>query len=83
MHQVDAAAKPEVAASSLVASWQDWAPAMFTGEIGRGDSARVFGCGGVGCAAIAAARWPARRSDGVDIVQPPLMVPGSRRATAR
>src|SRR6185436_11178455 len=30
--------------------------AMFTGEIGRGDSVAVFGCGGVGCAAIAGAR---------------------------
>jgi S-(hydroxymethyl)mycothiol dehydrogenase len=30
--------------------------AMFTGEVGRGDSVAVFGCGGVGCAAIAGAR---------------------------
>jgi S-(hydroxymethyl)mycothiol dehydrogenase len=27
--------------------------AMFTGEVGPGDSVAVFGCGGVGCAAIA------------------------------
>ena len=30
--------------------------AMFTGEVGRGDSVAVFGCGGVGDAAIAGAR---------------------------
>jgi S-(hydroxymethyl)mycothiol dehydrogenase len=30
--------------------------AMFTGEVGRGDSVAVFGCGGVGCAAIHGAR---------------------------
>jgi S-(hydroxymethyl)mycothiol dehydrogenase len=30
--------------------------AMFTGEVGFGDSVAVFGCGGVGCAAIAGAR---------------------------
>ena len=30
--------------------------AMFTGEVGLGDSVAVFGCGGVGCAAIAGAQ---------------------------
>src|SRR5438309_9017922 len=30
--------------------------AMFTGEVQRGDSVAVFGCGGVGCAAIAGAK---------------------------
>src|ERR1700731_2166399 len=30
--------------------------AMWTGEVGLGDSVAVFGCGGVGCAAIAGAR---------------------------
>ena len=30
--------------------------AMFTGEVGRGDAVAVFGCGGVGDAAIAGAR---------------------------
>jgi S-(hydroxymethyl)mycothiol dehydrogenase len=29
---------------------------MFTGQVGLGDSVAVFGCGGVGCAAIAGAR---------------------------
>ena len=30
--------------------------AMYTGDVGRGDSVAVFGCGGVGNAAIAGAR---------------------------
>jgi S-(hydroxymethyl)mycothiol dehydrogenase len=30
--------------------------AMFTGNVGLGDSVAVFGCGGVGCAAIAGAK---------------------------
>ena len=30
--------------------------AMFTGEVGLGDSVAVFGCGGVGCAAVAGAK---------------------------
>ena len=30
--------------------------AMLTGEVGPGDSVAVFGCGGVGCAAVAGAR---------------------------
>ncbi len=32
------------------------ARALFTGEVGLGDSVAVFGCGGVGCAAIAGAK---------------------------
>ena len=30
--------------------------AMYTGEVGLGDSVAVFGCGGVGCAAIAGSK---------------------------
>ena len=30
--------------------------ALFTGEVGPGDSVAVFGCGGVGCAAVTGAR---------------------------
>jgi S-(hydroxymethyl)mycothiol dehydrogenase len=42
--------------------------AMFTGEVGRGDSVAVFGCGGVGNAAIAGARLAgAGQVIGVDI----------------
>ena len=36
--------------------------AMLTGNVQRGDTVAVFGCGGVGDAAIAGARWPAPRT---------------------
>jgi S-(hydroxymethyl)mycothiol dehydrogenase len=36
--------------------------AMFTGNVGPGDSVAVFGCGGVGCAAIAGARLAGART---------------------
>src|SRR4051812_7790272 len=54
--KVDAAAKPEVAGLLGCGVMSGLGAAMFTGEIGRGDSVAVFGCGGVGCAAIAGAR---------------------------
>ena len=54
--KVDAAAKPEVAGLLGCGVMAGLGAAMFTGEIGRGDSVAVFGCGGVGCAAIAGAR---------------------------
>jgi S-(hydroxymethyl)mycothiol dehydrogenase len=54
--KVDAAVKPEVAGLLGCGVMAGLGAAMFTGEIGRGDSVAVFGCGGVGCAAIAGAR---------------------------
>src|SRR5438477_6362705 len=54
--KVDATAKPEVAGLLGCGVMAGLGAAMFTGEIGRGDSVAVFGCGGVGCAAIAGAR---------------------------
>ena len=30
--------------------------AMYTGKVGLGDSVAVFGCGGVGCAAVAGSK---------------------------
>src|SRR5438445_2667103 len=54
--RVDAEAKPEVAGLLGCGVMAGLGAAMFTGEIGRGDSVAVFGCGGVGCAAIAGAR---------------------------
>jgi len=54
--KVDAAAKPEVAGLLGCGVMAGLGAAMFTGEIGRGDSVAVFGCGGVGCAAIAGAK---------------------------
>ena len=35
---------------------------MYTGDVGRGDSVAVFGCGGVGNAAIAGARLAGART---------------------
>ena len=53
---VDPAAKAEVAGLLGCGVMAGLGAAMFTGEVGRGDSVAVFGCGGVGCAAIAGAR---------------------------
>ncbi|MGH9226812.1 MAG: S-(hydroxymethyl)mycothiol dehydrogenase [Acidimicrobiales bacterium] len=53
---VDAAAPPEVAGLLGCGVMAGLGAAMYTGEIGRGDSVAVFGCGGVGDAAIAGAR---------------------------
>jgi S-(hydroxymethyl)mycothiol dehydrogenase len=53
---VDPAAPPEVAGLLGCGVMAGLGAAMFTGEVGRGDSVAVFGCGGVGDAAIAGAR---------------------------
>jgi S-(hydroxymethyl)mycothiol dehydrogenase len=53
---VDPAAPPEVAGLLGCGVMAGLGAAMFTGEVGRGDSVAVFGCGGVGDAAIAGSR---------------------------
>ncbi len=53
---VDPAAPPEVAGLLGCGVMAGLGAAMITGEVGRGDSVAVFGCGGVGDAAIAGAR---------------------------
>jgi S-(hydroxymethyl)mycothiol dehydrogenase len=53
---VDAAAPPEVVGLLGCGVMAGLGAAMYTGAVGRGDSVAVFGCGGVGCAAIAGAR---------------------------
>ena len=53
--KVDDAAKPEVAGLLGCGVMAGLGAAMNTGEVGRGDSVAVFGCGGVGDAAIAGA----------------------------
>src|SRR5436190_4378152 len=53
---VDRRARPEVAGLLGCGVMAGLGAAMFTGEVGRGDSVAVFGCGGVGCAAIAGSR---------------------------
>jgi S-(hydroxymethyl)mycothiol dehydrogenase len=54
--KVDAAAKPEVAGLLGCGVMAGLGAALFTGEVGPGDSVAVFGCGGVGDAAIAGAK---------------------------
>ena len=53
---VDAAASPTAAGLLGCGVMAGLGAAMLTGEVGRGDSVAVFGCGGVGCAAIHGAR---------------------------
>ncbi len=54
--KVNPAAKPETAGLLGCGVMAGLGAAMYTGEVGRGDSVAVFGCGGVGNAAIAGAR---------------------------
>jgi S-(hydroxymethyl)mycothiol dehydrogenase len=54
--KVDPRARPEAAGLLGCGVMAGLGAALFTGEVGRGDSVAVFGCGGVGCAAIAGAR---------------------------
>jgi S-(hydroxymethyl)mycothiol dehydrogenase len=54
--KVDARARPEAAGLLGCGVMAGLGAAMHTGDIGRGDTVAVFGCGGVGNAAIAGAR---------------------------
>src|SRR5215211_9208673 len=54
--KVNPDAKPETAGLLGCGVMAGLGAAMYTGEVGRGDSVAVFGCGGVGNAAIAGAR---------------------------
>ena len=59
--KVDPAVKPEVAGLLGCGVMAGLGAAINTGEVGRGDSVAVIGCGGVGDAAIARRpAWPAR-----------------------
>jgi S-(hydroxymethyl)mycothiol dehydrogenase len=53
--RVDPSARPEAVGLLGCGVMAGLGSAMFTGEVGPGDSVAVFGCGGVGCAAIAGA----------------------------
>jgi S-(hydroxymethyl)mycothiol dehydrogenase len=60
--------KPEVAGLLGCGVMAGLGAALNTGQVGRGDSVAVIGCGGVGCAAILGARLAgARKIIGVDI----------------
>jgi S-(hydroxymethyl)mycothiol dehydrogenase len=54
--KADPRARPEVAGLLGCGVMAGLGAAMLTGEVDRGDSVAVFGCGGVGCAAIAGAK---------------------------
>jgi len=54
--KVDPAARPEAVGLLGCGVMAGLGSAMFTGDVGPGDSVAVFGCGGVGCAAVAGAR---------------------------
>jgi S-(hydroxymethyl)mycothiol dehydrogenase len=53
--KVDPTARPEAVGLLGCGVMAGLGSAMFTGEVGPGDSVAVFGCGGVGCAAVAGA----------------------------
>jgi S-(hydroxymethyl)mycothiol dehydrogenase len=54
--KVDPAARPEAVGLLGCGVMAGLGAAMFTGDVQLGDSVAVFGCGGVGCAAIAGAK---------------------------
>jgi len=54
--KVDPSARPEAVGLLGCGVMAGLGSAMLTGEVGPGDTVAVFGCGGVGCAAIAGAR---------------------------
>jgi S-(hydroxymethyl)mycothiol dehydrogenase len=54
--KVDPRARPEAVGLLGCGVMAGIGAAMFTGDVQLGDSVAVFGCGGVGCAAIAGAR---------------------------
>ena len=54
--KVDPAARPEAVGLLGCGVMAGLGAAMFTGQVGPGDSVAVFGCGGVGCAAVAGAK---------------------------
>ena len=54
--KVNPAARPEAAGLLGCGVMAGLGAAMYTGGVGLGDSVAVFGCGGVGCAAVAGSR---------------------------
>ena len=54
--KVNPKARPEAAGLIGSGVMAGLGAAMFTGQVGLGDSVAVFGCGGVGCAAVAGSK---------------------------
>jgi S-(hydroxymethyl)mycothiol dehydrogenase len=68
--KVDPAAKPEVAGLLGCGVMAGLGAALNTGDVGRGDSVAVIGCGGVGAAAVVGARLAgAARVIAIDVDQ--------------
>jgi S-(hydroxymethyl)mycothiol dehydrogenase len=66
--KVDPSARPEAAGLIGCGVMAGFGAAVHTGRVGRGDTVAVIGCGGVGSAAVAGARFAgARRVIAVDI----------------
>ena len=66
--KVNPEVKPEVAGLLGCGVMAGLGAALNTGQVGRGDSVAVIGCGGVGCGAVLGARLAgARKIIGVDI----------------
>ncbi len=60
--KVNAAANPAAAGLLGCGVMAGWGAAVLTGGVGRGDTVAVFGCGGVGNAAIAGAKMAGART---------------------
>lgn len=60
--RVNSAARPEAAGLLGCGVMAGFGAATYTGDVGRDDTVAVFGCGGVGDAAIAAARLAGART---------------------
>ncbi|MEZ5260598.1 MAG: S-(hydroxymethyl)mycothiol dehydrogenase [Acidimicrobiales bacterium] len=60
--KVNPAARPEAAGLLGCGVMAGWGAAVLTGGVSRGDTVAVFGCGGVGNAAIAGARMAGART---------------------
>ncbi|MGQ0617144.1 MAG: S-(hydroxymethyl)mycothiol dehydrogenase [Acidimicrobiia bacterium] len=76
--KVDPRARPEAAGLLGCGVMAGLGAALFTGEVGRGDSVAVFGCGGVGCAAVHGA-WLAGASTVVAVDLDPRKLELARR----
>jgi S-(hydroxymethyl)mycothiol dehydrogenase len=80
--KVNPAARPEAVGLLGCGVMAGLGAAMFTGEVGLGDSVAVFGCGGVGCAAVAGAKLAgASTIIGVDLDPGKLAQAGAFGAT--
>ncbi len=80
--KVNPSARPEAVGLLGCGVMAGLGAAMFTGQVGLGDSVAVFGCGGVGCAAVAGSKLAgAATIIGVDLDPGKLELAGSFGAT--